>query len=332
MTSPAHPDTVLFDAEERFPLLPAVDHYAGSERRMQKAMELQQEYGPVFDITFDCEDGAATGEEEAHAHLVARLLNSADNHFGRIGVRVHDTTHAHWKRDLEILLGEAGERIAFLTLPKVRSAEDLFRHIEWIEELENRTGLVRPIPTHVLIETHGAVRDIWNIAAHPRVRSLDFGVMDFVSAHHGALSGAAMRSPLQFTHPVLVRAKTEIVAAALANGAVPTHNVTTELNDIDAIRDDARRAREDFGFLRMWSIHPGQIRPILEAMRPDFNEIGAAASILSAAQDAQWGPIRHAGTLHDRASYRYYWEVLRRAHMTGASLPDGIETRFFAAS
>ena len=101
---------------------------------------------------------------------------------------------------------------------------------------------------------------------------------------------------------------------------VPSHNVTTELKDIDYIRNDAQRARREFGYLRMWSIHPNQIVPILEAMRPDFSEVQAAAEILIAAQDKDWGPIQHAGKLHDRASYRYYWELLERAHVTGMDI------------
>ncbi|MEX3825092.1 CoA ester lyase, partial [Paraburkholderia sp. BR14262] len=35
----------------------------------------------------------------------------------------------------------------------------------------------------------------------------------------------------------------------------------------------------------------------------------------------QWGPTRHGDTLHDRASYRYYWSVLRRARATGRAVP-----------
>ena len=34
-----------------------------------------------------------------------------------------------------------------------------------------------------------------------------------------------------------------------------------------------------------------------------------------------WAPIRHRDTLHDRASYRYFWQVLERAHRTGQPLP-----------
>jgi malyl-coA lyase or citrate lyase, beta subunit len=80
----------------------------------------------------------------------------------------------------------------------------------------------------------------------------------------------------------------------------------------------------------MGSTHPNQIVPIVEAMRPDFSEVEQAAAILVAAQDKDWGPISHEGLLHDRASYRYYWELLARAHATGMDLPETARQRFFA--
>jgi citrate lyase subunit beta/citryl-CoA lyase len=327
--SQAHPDHVLFQGEKPFPILPAVDHYAGSEKLMKKALSVQHELGPVFDITCDCEDGAHAGAEAEHARMAAGIVMSEDNRFGRVGARIHDITHPHWEQDVDILVGLAGSRLAFLTIPKVRSAADAARQIECIRSAEERHGVEREIPVHVLIETHGALRDAWDIAALDRVESLDFGLMDFVSGHHGAIPGSAMRSPGQFEHPLVIRAKCDIAAAALANGVVPSHNVTTELKDIDYIRRDAERARKEFGYLRMWSIHPNQVVPIIEAMRPDFTEVEEAASILIAAQDKHWGPIQHAGKLHDRASYRYYWELLKRARATGMTVPDEAAQRFF---
>ncbi|HPI59359.1 aldolase/citrate lyase family protein [Zoogloea sp.] len=329
MSSLPHPEHVLFQGEKPFPILPAVDHYAGSEKLMRKALALQVELGPVFDITCDCEDGARAGAEAEHAEMAASVVLSDDNHFGRVGARIHDITHPHWEQDVDILVSRAGRRLAFLTLPKPRSAADAARQIESIRNAEERHGIEREIPVHVLIETHGALRDAWDIAALDRVESLDFGLMDFVSGHHGAIPGSAMRSPGQFDHPLVVRAKCDIAAAALANGVVPSHNVTTELKDLDYIRRDAERARREFGYLRMWSIHPNQIVPIVEAMRPDFSEVEDASDILLAAQDAGWGPIQHAGKLHDRASYRYYWELLKRARATGMTLPAESAVRFF---
>lgn len=330
MSTPVHPRDVLFEGETPLPVMPVVDHYAGSEKLMQKALQLQQESGPIFDITCDCEDGARAGAEADHATMVATIITSNDNRHERVGVRIHDVTHAHWLRDLEILIPAAGHRVAFVTLPKVRSAADARAQIEALRALEGSSGLERVTPVHVLIETHGALREVWEIARLDGVESLDFGLMDFVSAHHGAIPGNAMRSPGQFEHPLISRAKAEISAAALANGVIPTHNVTTELRDAEHICADARRARREFGYLRMWSIHPNQIRPIIAAMQPDFSEVEEAAEILTAAQDTTWGPIQHAGKLHDRASYRYYWELLERARATGMPLPKDIEVRFFS--
>jgi len=324
-----HPKVVLFAGEKPFPVLPAVDHYAGSEKLMKKALQLQKELGPIFDITCDCEDGAHAGAEREHAEMAANLIMSDDNLFNRVGARVHDVTHAHWRQDMEILVGIAGNRLPFITLPKPCSAEDVQIQVEALRQIELKFGIDRRIPVHVLIETHGALHEVWEIAALPGVESLDFGLMDFVSGHHGAIPGSAMKSPGQFEHPLVVRAKCEISAAALACGVVPAHNVTTELKDIDYIRNDALRARREFGYLRMWSIHPNQILPIVEAMRPDFSEVQAATEILIAAQDTDWGPIQHASKLHDRASYRYYWELLERAHVTGMTLPSEATSRFF---
>lgn len=329
MAEHAHPDQVLFQGEKPFPILPAVDHYAGSEKLMKKALAVQHELGAVFDITCDCEDGAHAGAEAEHARMAASVIMSEDNRFGRVGARIHDITHSHWEQDVDILVGLAGSRLAFLTIPKVRCAADAARQIESIRSAEERHGIEREIPVHVLIETHGALREAWEIAALDRVESLDFGLMDFVSGHHGAIPGSAMRSPGQFEHPLVTRAKCDISAAALANGVVPSHNVTTELKDIDYIRRDAERARKEFGYLRMWSIHPNQIVPIIQAMRPDFTEVEEAAEILIAAQNKHWGPIQHAGKLHDRASYRYYWELLKRARSTGMTIPDEASKRFF---
>jgi citrate lyase subunit beta/citryl-CoA lyase len=144
--------------------------------------------------------------------------------------------------------------------------------------------------------------------------------MDFVSDHYGAIPGSAMRSPGQFSHALVTRAKTEIAAACHAYGKCPSHNVTTEIRDTTVVAQDAARAFREFGFTRMWSIHPSQIRPILAAYAPEAEEVEDASSILAAAQAAQWGPTQYKGALHDRASYRYYWTVLQRAKLAGLPL------------
>lgn len=326
---PLHPEAVLYPDGPALPELAAVEHFAGSEKLMRKAMALQAERGPLFDITFDCEDGAPAGAEREHAEMIAALVMSEENRFGRVGARIHDLTHIAWRTDLDRIVGLCGERLAYLSLPKVRGASDVERLIAYLRELEARAGLQREIPLHVIIETHGALHQVWEIAALPGVETLDFGIMDFVSAHHGALTGDTMHSPRQFAHPLIVRAKAEVASAALAHGVVPSHNVCTELADLAVIENDARRARQEFAYLRMWSIHPAQLDPILRGMQPAQDEVDDASAIVRAAQDADWGPIRHGNRLYDRASFRYYWSILKRAHAIGVKLEEDVLKRFF---
>lgn len=334
MTKLAYPSEVLYAGGRPFPKLAACEHFAGSEKMLKKALQIQAEFSvnqqSVFDITADCEDGAPAGKEREHAYMIAGILLSQENRFDRIGVRIHDVRHPDWRNELEIIISQAGQRVAYVVLPKPEIADDVLLQITALDELRNRHRISREIPVHVLIETPGALHEVWKIAAMPHVETLDFGLMDFVSAHHGAIPATAMRSPGQFSHPLVARAKCEIAAAALGNGIVPSHNVTTEIRDTAVVRDDARRARQEFGFLRMWSIHPNQIQPIIESMRPDFTEVSEATTLLLAAQDAAWGPIQHEGKLHDRASFRYYWELLQRAQATGMDITEDARQRLFA--
>ena len=333
MTNPLHPSDVLYPGCRPFPRIAACEHFAGNEKLLKKALQIQSELSvdghPIFDITADCEDGATAGKELEHARMIAGLLMSDENRFDRVGVRIHDVRHAAWREELEVIVGQAGQRVAYIVLPKPEFADDVLTQITELDHLRTRFRLAREIPVHVLIETPGAVHEAWEIARLPHVETLDFGLMDFVSAHHGAIPAAAMRSPGQFDHILVARAKSEIASAALGNGIIPSHNVTTEIRDTSVVRADASRARNEFGYLRMWSIHPGQILPIVESMRPDYAEVNEATTLLVAAQNAAWGPIQHEGKLHDRASYRYYWELLQRAQATGMEIPDLARQRFF---
>jgi citrate lyase subunit beta/citryl-CoA lyase len=326
-----HPRDALFDAGESPAMLPVCDHYAGVEVRMRKSLELQAELGPVFDVTLDCEDGAPVGAEAAHAQMAAELAMSELNRHGRVGARVHPVDHASFAQDVDTLVRVAGTRLAYLMLPKPRSLADVARACDAIDHAIRVHGHGVRIPVHALIETHGALREVDAIAAHPRIESLSFGLMDFVSAHRGAIPAAGMSAAGQFSHPLVLRAKLEIAAACHAHGKTPSHSVVTEFSDRSAIAGAADKACRQLGYTRMWSIHPNQIRPIVEAFAPTAAEVDQAIEILLAAQAADWAPIRHRDTLHDRASYRYFWQVLERAHRTGQPLPAQVREAFFDA-
>ena len=324
-----HPNDALFGGEKAFPLIPACEHFAGSEKLIIKALSLQDSIGAVFDVTCDCEDGAPSGQEHDHAQMIVRVLNSDANKYRMAGVRIHDYTHSAWKLDIDILVGGAGKVLSYITIPKCTTLNQASEMIAYIQQVAKSNNITREIPIHILIETHGALNQVHEIASLPWLQVLDFGLMDFVSAHHGAIPASAMRSPGQFEHKLLTRAKAEVVSAALANGVVPAHNVTLDLKNAETTYSDACRAHNEFGFMRMWSIYPTQIQAIVNAMKPNFDEVSDAANILLAAQAVDWGPIQYAGELHDRATYRYFWEILQKAKLTNMPMPNEALRAFF---
>jgi citrate lyase subunit beta/citryl-CoA lyase len=207
-----HPNEALFQGEKPFPAIPCCEHFAGSEKLITKALSFQEELGPIFDITCDCEDGAATGQEEEHAEMIVKVLSSDLNKYKMAGVRIHDYTHPSWKKDVDIILSGIGEIVSYITIPKSTTFSQVDEMVSYIKNRSNELGIEKAIPIHILIETHGALKDVQQIATIDWVQVLDFGLMDFVSGHHGAIPASAMRSPGQFDHKLLSRAKSEVVA------------------------------------------------------------------------------------------------------------------------
>jgi len=306
------------DCTPTLPTLAPCEHIAGNEKFILKALAIQSQHlapngRSLVDLTLDLEDGAPIGQEEPLRHLFTKLLLSPHNIKNQCGARIHPVNSEHCARDIEMLVTNAGRAIQYITIPKVKTVREVHWCIGLIRHYLSQAGLDRMIPLHLLIETSESLGCLQELAAISEVQTLDFGLMDFISQSGGAVSSECMRSPGQFSNALIRSVKTQISLAALANNALPSHNVTVDVRDPSQAYKDAHQARMEFGFLRMWSIHPDQIEPIIRAMTPSRDEIAAAKAILMKAVAAQWGPIEHKGRLHDRASYRYYWGILTRS-------------------
>ncbi len=186
-----HPRDVLLGAQAGGIALPVCDHYSGVEARMKKSLQLQaemtEEFGAcVFDVTLDCEDGAPVGGEAEHAAMVVELALAAAP-AARVAVRVHPVDHPAFEADMALIAGRAGHRLCHIMIPKVESVDDVIRAEKALKSTSNGH-----LPLQVLMESPAAVHRAFEIAAHPRVQSLSFGLMDFVSAHGGAIPASAM--------------------------------------------------------------------------------------------------------------------------------------------
>lgn len=302
------------------------DHYVGKIEFLHKAIKLRRDKSLCFDITCDLEDGAQVGEEKALLSSFIETLASVYPKEENVGVRIHDYSSKFWRSEVASIIRSIGSRISHITIPKIRSARELMAMLKHIEKCAKQSRIRRSIPIHVLVETLSAFEEISRIAALPGLRCLEFGLMDFVSEHAGVIPASCMSSPGQFEHQLIIQAKTKIVSAACRHGLSAAHNVTTAFSDVQQTFNDALIARARFGFTRMWSIHPSQIEPIIRAMRPSDDEISLAEKVITLAAKSNWGPIKVDNTLHDRASFRYFWMLLQRARSSGQRLTTGVES------
>lgn len=317
---PLSPSEALFDAT-RLPCLDLpCDHYAGNPRFAAKALEVQASMLGRFDITLDLEDGAALGNRTALRDEFIDMLRSPKNTFRRIGLRLGDLENSDWKQDTRALIRGAGKELAYITLPKIKSAKQVIAFNKFVREQSKKTKQKRLIPLRVLIETPQALGEVNAIAALPEVLSLDFGLMDYMSEWQGRIPSYCMRSPWQFSHPLLAHAKIQISSAAAYYGKSASHNVCVDVANPEQAFRDALRAKNEFGFTRMWSIHPEQIPAIITAFTPSESELNEASLILQQAQAVDWAPIQYAGQLHDRASYRIFWQKVCQAKMLGVDV------------
>lgn len=318
--SSLHPDKVLDSPASELPFLAVCEHYAGNEKFLKKALELKEIHGAALDVTCDCEDGAQLGSLRKQVEMFLDVLTSERYKDHSVGLRLPHPGRGEWREELIRAMKTLRGRLTYLTLPKMKDARSVGRIVSIMQKIERRVRRREELPFHVLIEHPTALFEVRTIARLRRVRVLDFGIMDFVSSLGGALDFSTFRSPGQFENPLLRKAKTDLVLAATERGVVPSHNISLELKDANIVREEARRARREFGFRRMWSIHPIQIVPIIEEMQARPEELSLYREILLQARQANWAPIRYQDTLYDRASYRLLWWQLKQAKHLGAEI------------
>ncbi|MCB0354587.1 MAG: hypothetical protein KDD64_13720 [Bdellovibrionales bacterium] len=309
------PSEALFGSHVPPEYVPCCDHYAGSERFIRKILALQIKSELCFDVTLDLEDGAELGNPREQRELVSSYLNqySPDIYARRRGIRFHPVSDPLFYTETTELLPKIYSSIAYITIPKVRDFVEAQQAVKSVLQTLKNHCLSKPLGIHFLIETPSAIPHIAAIASLPCVRGIDFGLMDFVSSYRGSIPFSAISSPDQFENIHVAEIKRAIVCASIGAGKVAAHNVSTDFQKPESAYADALRAKEEFGFQRMWSIHPNQIEPIVRAFTPQTDELHFAQQVLLKAKRANWGPIRFENRLHDRASYRFLWQELLKA-------------------
>lgn len=207
-------------------------------------------------VILDLEDALADTEKEAGREALARSWGDVHRSGVALLVRVN-AIGTPW-HELDIALAR-DLPFAALVLPKAEDPEAVAR-------LSSTDGRGRVIAMVESAKGFSVARALAAVSTRLALGSFDYAA-DLGIAH---------------TRETLLQVRAELVLASrLAGIAGPIDGVTTELDDLQLVEDDARYSR-DLGFTGKLLIHPNQVAPAVRGFAPTAVEVDWAERVMTA--------------------------------------------------
>ncbi len=241
------------------------------------------------------------------------------NDFGTTGLwtRVNALNSPWVLDDLLELIGEVGDKLDVIMLPKVDGPWDIHYIDQLLAQLEARYALKKPILVHAILETAEGVKNVEAIAASsPRLHGMSLGPADLAASRGmkttrvggghpeykvlGDPAEGPTRSVAQqdLWHYTIAR----MVDACLANGLKAFYGPFGDFSDPLACESQFRNAFL-MGCAGAWSLHPSQIEIAKRVFTPDPAEAAFAQRILDAMPDGT-GAVMIDGKMQDDATWK----------------------------
>ena len=195
------------------------------------------------DMTFlDLEDAVAPLEKEAaRAKVVDAIKNLPwDDRVLCVRVNAWDTEWTYG--DVIEVVGNAGERLDEIMLPKVQSAAEVVALDLLLTQVEKKSGLpVGHIGIEAQIETARGLINVEEIcAASPRLETIIFGPADFAASMEMPVLTGGVADPRVPGRPLQLRVQ-KILMAGRANGLQVIDGPFLKVRELDALREYSMR-------------------------------------------------------------------------------------------
>ncbi|MBV8104084.1 MAG: CoA ester lyase [Hyphomicrobiales bacterium] len=304
-----------------------------NEKVRAKAGELA---GQVDVVLGNLEDAIPVDAKTAAREGVIAMAKATD--FGSTGlwVRVNALNSPWFLDDMTRLVGEIGDRLDVVMIPKVEGDWDIHFVDQYLALLEARHGLKRPILVHAILETAQGVNNVAAIAASsPRMHGMSLGPADLAASramkttrvgggHPGykvlgdaSEPGAARLSAQQDPwHYTIAR----MVDACAANGIKPFYGPFGDFSDPAGCEAQFRNAFL-LGCVGAWTLHPSQITIAKKVFSPDPAEVAFARKILAAMPDGS-GAVMIDGKMQDDATWKQARVIVELAKQVAARDPE----------
>ncbi len=276
--------------------------------------------GPTIpaDMTFlDLEDAVAPLEKEDARAKVATAIRDQDWGDRVLCVRVNAWDTKWTAFDVIEVVGNAGDRLDEIMLPKVQSAAEVVALDLLLTQVEQNCGLpVGHIGIEAQIETARGIINVEEIcAASPRLETIILGPVDMsASMEMPSLSGGLHipEYPGDYFHYVFVK----ILMAGRANGLQVIDGPYVKVRDAEGFRDYCVRT-QILGYDGKWALHPDQVTILNEVFSCSQEQFDKAWDVLDAYEKAttegdRKGAVMFGDEMIDEASRKVALKIKSR--------------------
>jgi malyl-CoA/(S)-citramalyl-CoA lyase len=306
---------------------------------LDKVVAKLPEVVPTVDILLgNLEDAIPMGDKEAARAGLVNVAKTTDMGDTQLWTRINSLDSPWVLDDLTTLVGEVGDKIDVIMVPKVEGPEDIHYVDRVLAQLEAKAGLDRPILVHAILETARGVANVEEICgASPRMQGLSLGPADLAANRRmkttrvgGGHPDYLVRTDPDANDPDASRTTYQqdlwhytiarMVDACAMHGILPFYGPFGDIKDVVACEDQFRNAYL-LGCVGAWSLHPVQIDIAKRVFSPRPQDVAHAQRVIDAMGDGT-GAIMLDGKMEDDASVKQCRVVVELARRLAARDPE----------
>jgi malyl-CoA/(S)-citramalyl-CoA lyase len=269
---------------------------------------------------------------------LVRIGKDVDFGDTQLWTRVNSLDSPWFLDDMLRLVGEIGDKLDVVMVPKVQGPWDIYFVDQLLAQLEAKASVSKPILIHAILETALGVANVDEIAnASPRMQGMSLGPADLAASRRmkttrvgGGHPGYLVRNDPDPDNAEAPRPTAQqdlwhytigrMVDACAGVGILPFYGPFGDIADTVACEDQFRNAFL-MGCVGTWTLHPVQIAIAKRVFSPDPKEVAWARRVIEAMPDGS-GAVMIDGKMQDDATWKQCQVVFNLAKLIAERDPE----------
>src|SRR5437764_8200450 len=305
----------------------------------EKMVAKVPDIAPTVDILLgNLEDAVPVDRKEAARAGLIKVGKEIELGETQLWTRVNSLESPWVLDDIEQVVGEIGDKLDVMMVPKVEGPWDIHYVDRLLAQLEAKAGLTKPILVHAILATAQGVTNLEEIAAaSPRMQGMSFGPADLAASRRmkttrvgGGHPGYRTIADPDASDPDAARPSYQqdpwhysiarMVDACTSNGILPFYGPFGDIGD-DLGCETQFRSAFLLGCVGAWSLHPKQIAIAKKVFSPDPEEVKFAQRVIEAIPDGA-GVHMLDGKMQDDATFKQCKVMVGLAEMLAQKDPE----------